>query len=303
MRNAEGCGVGCAFEVLLPEVLRRHIGELPETLTELRLRADRAAELVCGRESLLRGEPIGRELIEETAHALAQHSLYAREEELRQGFFISAGGCRAGVCGRVNVRADGAVDLTHISSLCIRRAREIKGAADAVTEGLYEGERAVSALVISPPGMGKTTLLRDIARQLSNGTRGRRGLRVAIADERGELAGCVLGVPALDVGERTDVMDGCPKRIAMNMLVRAMSPEVIVTDELGHAQDADAVRDALRCGVRVIASVHASSAEEAARRLGKDCISLFDRLIVLKGIGQIGEIVYGKCVKTGGNGT
>jgi stage III sporulation protein AA len=193
--------------------------------------------------------------------------------------------------------------IKNVSFLNVRLAHQVIGCAERVLPYLWRHEKMGHTLIISPPGMGKTTLLRDIARQLSNGTRGRRGLRVAIADERGELAGCVLGVPALDVGERTDVMDGCPKRIAMNMLVRAMSPEVIVTDELGHAQDADAVRDALRCGVRVIASVHASSAEEAARRLGKDCISLFDRLIVLKGIGQIGEIVYGKCVKTGGNGT
>ncbi len=293
---------GCAFELLLPEEIRRRIAPFPDDLTELRLRVHQPAELVCVQGSVLRGEPMGQDEIVCAANALCEHSLYAREEELRQGFFAVAGGCRAGVCGRVSVRTDGTLDMTHISSLCIRRAREIKGAADAVTDALYKDGRVVGALVISPPGLGKTTLLRDIARQLSDGNRERRGVRTAIADERGELAGCVLGVPTLDVGQRTDVMDGCPKRIAMNLLIRAMSPEVIVTDEIGHEGDAEAILDAMRCGVQVIASVHAQDAQSAARRLGKECIDLFERLIVLGGgIGQVKEIIYRERRQTGGN--
>jgi len=140
---------GGAFESLLPEEIRRRITPLPDDLTELRLRVHQPAELVCGRESVLRGGPMERDEIVCAANALSGHALYAREEELRQGFFAVAGGCRAGVCGRVCVRADGTLDMTHISSLCIRRAREIKGAADAVTDALYEDGRVVSVLVMT----------------------------------------------------------------------------------------------------------------------------------------------------------
>ncbi len=285
--NKEERRVQFVFGELIPREVRERIGELPREMTELRLRAERPAEIVCMGEGRLCAEPISAELLERTADSLASHSLYAREEELSQGFFTIAGGCRVGVCGRMTVSAQGQICLTHISSLCVRAARQIKGAADKVMDALYENAKPVSALVISPPGLGKTTLLRDIARQLSDG-----GMRVALADERGELAGCVLGMPTLDVGQRTDVMDGCPKRIAMPLLVRAMSPEVIVTDELGHCEDAQAVIDAMRCGVQVIASVHADDVQSAARRLKGLEIGRFARLIVLgDGVGQIKRIV------------
>ncbi len=287
--NSEERRVRFAFGELMPAQVRRMIGELPPEMTELRLRAQRPAEIVCMGKGTLCTQPIPAEMIEQTAAGLAAHSLYAREEELRQGFFTIIGGCRVGVCGRMSISESGRLSMTHISSLCVRAARAIEGAADKVMDALYEGAKPVSALVISPPGLGKTTLLRDIARQLSDG-----GVRVALADERGELAGCVLGVPTLDIGQRTDVMDGCPKQIAMRMLVRSMAPEVIVTDELGHDEDAQAVIDAMRCGVQVIASVHADDAESAARRLGGLDIRRFKRLIVLGGsVGQIKGIVCG----------
>lgn len=274
-----------AFECLLPKDVRCAVGSLPRELTELRLRAGQRAEVVCGGESELRGEALSAEMILRTAHSLGEHSLYAREEELSEGFFTTSGGCRVGVCGRMS-REEGRLRMTHISSLCIRAVREVIGAADGIMDELYEKGRINSALILSPPGMGKTTMLRDILRQLSE-----LGVRAAAADERGELAACILGVPAMDVGQRTDVLDGCPKRLAMRMLVRSMSPQVIVTDELGHAGDMAAVLDALRCGVQVIASVHADDEEQARLRCGAD-IGCFERLIILGGApGQVRRII------------
>lgn len=276
---------------LLPEAVLRETGPMPADLTELRLRSGRPAEVVGLNGGTLVGGAISAPLVAQAAQKLAGHSLYAREEELREGYFTIEGGCRVGVCGRMTAEEGKIRQLTHIGSVCVRIAREIRGAADAVMEHLYEENSAVSALIISPPGLGKTTLLRDIARQLSDGACGRRGLKVGMADERGELAGCVMGVPMLDVGARTDVMDGCPKRMGMKLLIRSMSPEVIVTDELGHPQDAEAVRDALRCGVRVIASVHARDESDARRRLGEELMDRFDRYVIMGGgIGRIMRI-------------
>ena len=281
------------FAALLPGKLLAETGPLPADLTELRVRAGRRIQLVRLSGEEFRGKAADAALAEETAQALAGHSLYAREEELKEGYFTVRGGCRVGVCGRFSAGGQ-ARTLTHVGSVCVRIAREARGAADGVMREMFDRGRPVSALVVSPPGLGKTTLLRDIARQLSEGTGGRRGVKVGVADERGELAGCVLGRPSLDVGPRTDVMDGCPKRIGMELLVRGMSPDVIVTDELGHDGDREAVLDAMRSGVRVIASVHARDEEEALRRLGAELAGLFDRMIVLGDrIGQIKRVTGG----------
>ena len=274
---------------LLPAELRERLGALPDDLTELRLRAGKPVQLIgLKKETVIEGE-ISASLVRAAAQALAGHSLYAREEELRAGYFTMEGGCRVGVCGRMTADEDRVIQLTHVGSVCVRIAREVKGAADGIMERMYEAGRPVGALIVSPPGLGKTTMLRDIARQLSDGTGGRRCVRVGIADERGELAGCAMGIPTLDVGRRTDVLDGCPKRIGMRLMIRSMSPEVIVTDELGHPEDPAAVREAIRCGVKVIASAHAANEREAMERLGRELYELFERVIVLGG--EVGRIV------------
>lgn len=204
------------------------------------------------------------------------HSLFAYEQELRGGYVTLEDGSRVGICGRLN--PSGSVSMP--GSFNIRIAREIKGAADGLMERIATRNGILSTLILSEPGAGKTTVLRDAARQLSA-----QGLQIGIADERGEIAASVNGVPRLDVGDNTDVMGGCAKCRAMELMIRAMSPQVLITDEIATREDAAAVMDASGCGIRVIASAHAGSAAEIARRRDISAIiaaGAFDRVLLLK---------------------
>ena len=242
------------------ERLSRLLGDVPSDAMEIRIRANRRVQYRC-----LSGERFGETVcagrLNDILASLTDHSLHAREAEFRQGCFTLEDGCRVGVCGRAAWDGNRVTAMTAIGSICIRICREIRGAADGFYDFLFHHDKPASALIVSAPGMGKTTALREAARRLSED-----GYNVCIADERHELAACVNGVPSLDVGPRTDVVDGCPKRIAVMQLLRAASPQVIVTDEIGDRRDAEALSDAVRCGVAVLASAHAGSFEALALR-------------------------------------
>lgn len=269
----------------LPNRLGEWLSGLPEDVTELRMRVGSPIEVVCGPSFYPVGEVLSAQDVRGALHALLEYSAYAREEDLKKGFFTLPDGCRVGVCGRwTDV-------FTHAGSLCLRAARQIPGCADKALPCMYRDGRPKSVLVLSPPGFGKTTLLRDMARSMSLGNSWGAAAQVAIADERGEIAACYLGVPTLDVG-RADVTEGLGKARAVELLVRAMSPQVIVTDEIGAPEDALALCDAARCGVRIVASAHAGSVGEAKSRKNlREVMGLFDCFVVLAGqIGQIGSI-------------
>lgn len=248
------------LERLLPERAARELLERREHLTQVRLRANRPAQFVCGNRDAIAGERIDAEELRRIVSAMMAHSVYAREAELARGFFTMEDGSRVGVCGR-RYRSEDGFRLGEIGSVCVRIARALPGCADDLLRSIVSEGRVCSTLIVSPPGMGKTTMLRDAARQLSE-----RGFCVGIADERHELAACSQGMPTMDVGPRTDVMDGCPRSQAIRQMIRAMAPDVIVADELGGKRDARALADAARCGVAVIASAHAQDIQSAALR-------------------------------------
>lgn len=244
-----------------PEEVRSELDMLlPGELREIRIRAERPTVFVTAtRTASLPWYPDRRQL-EALIEALSEHSLYARADETSRGYLTLRGGHRMGLCGHVS-NTDVRSVLSDVGSVCIRIAGEWPGAADELLPHLAGSSQ--SLLIIGAPGSGKTTMLRDLTRQLATG---RNARQIAIVDERSELAACAAGVPQLDVGQSVDVLDNLSKAEAIPWLVRAMSPQIIVTDELGGEADAAAVLDAMACGVTVYASVHGASPQEAAAR-------------------------------------
>lgn len=255
--------------------------------TELRFRVG-ARPFVCmgGREAALSGQRPGADEIARLVTAMCGYSLYSYQRQLAEGYVTLRGGFRAGVTGTALMDDGRCRSVSAHSSVCVRVAREAPGCAEAMlARAMPEGPR--SLLIISPPGLGKTTMLRDALRILSA-----RGVRCAVADERGELAALWRGQAALDVGERTDVLDGCPKHMAIRMLLRAMAPQVIAADEIGSERDAEAVLDASRCGVKVIATAHGESIRQVMARRGMEGLSeAFEAYAVLGGgVGELARV-------------
>lgn len=232
---------------------------------------------------------VSAQALKETLEYMSRYSLYAFEEELRQGFLTVPGGHRVGLAGKTLAGNQGIRAMKWISSVNVRLAHEIRGCADQVLPWLYEGKEICHTLILSPPGAGKTTLLRDLIRQISDGSGGRRGITVGVVDERSELAACYQGVPQNDLGIRTDVLDGCPKAYGMRMLIRSMAPRVVAVDEIGSREDLEAMEAVMNCGCRLIATVHGSCMEDLKRkpaleRLFKE--QWFGRYIVLEPKGK-----------------
>ncbi|HHW10110.1 MAG TPA: stage III sporulation protein AA [Firmicutes bacterium] len=266
-----------------PPVLKDALAALPPSvqnrLEEVRLRRGRPAAAVSGgREFFLGPSGVARTpegaiscsepLMSAFLEAVSRASLYAYAEQVRRGYITLPGGHRLGLAGEAVLSGGEVRTIKHIGGFNLRLAREIKGAADKILPGLLAEGRLCHTLIVSPPGSGKTTLLRDLARQISNGVEalGLPGCKVAIADERSEIAACYRGEPQLDVGRRTDVLDGCPKAEAIMMLIRAMSPEVLITDEIGSEADGRALEEALHCGITLVVTAHGASGEDICRR-------------------------------------
>ncbi|NLG37629.1 MAG: stage III sporulation protein AA [Clostridiales bacterium] len=232
--------------------------------------------------------------------AITGHAPYARADDIARGYLTLPGGYRVGLGGEVACTRGRITHMKAVTSLNIRIVRAVTGAADALMGHICPGSGQLrSTLILSVPGMGKTTMIRDIARQLSDGAPRRGGVRVAIIDERGEIGGCREGTAAMDVGVRTDILDGCPKAEGLLWAIRSLAPRVVITDEIGSEDDARALIEARNAGVAVVASAHAAGIRDAFRRpslrlLAEEAIFDLYALLGPETPGAVAQIVRGE---------
>lgn len=278
---------------LLPEPLRAKIGGLPrdtrDRIEEVRLRRGRPVSVVLPEgERFLTDTTATEETLSWVLERASRYSVHTVLEQMRNGFVSVRGGHRLGLCGTGVVERGELLNLRAVSSLSLRQAREVKGLAAAALPRLLKEGRLQNTLILSPPGQGKTTLLRDLIRTVSSGE-GCLPLRVGLADERGEVAAVWEGQAALDVGPRTDVMDACPKSVGMMTLLRGMNPQVLAVDEITQTADTEALLQAVGCGVTLLATAHAGSPKDLERRsVYRELVQeeVFERFVLIERTGR-----------------
>ncbi|CUA79849.1 stage III sporulation protein AA [Anoxybacillus suryakundensis] len=264
------------------------------TIEEIRIRIHRPLEVIAGGRSYIYPHVVQIEEGIELLNKLSQYSLYTIEEELKKGYITIQGGHRVGLAGKV-ITEDGKVKaIRHITSFNIRMARQQIGMAEPLLPYLYD-KRWLNTMIIGAPQTGKTTILRDIARIVSIGVKERQiaPQKVGIVDERSEIAGCVKGIPQFTFGHRVDVLDACPKAEGMMMMIRSMSPNVLIVDEIGSEADCTAILEAVHAGVGLFMTAHGHHFDDIIKRPSLRPIieqAVFERFVELTNIGRPGTI-------------
>ena len=262
--------------------------EIRGQIEEIRVYKGKKVRLITGKgEIALKGVLEGGDLTA-ILNNLMKFSYYAYEEDLAKGFITIDGGHRVGICGKAVVNNGQVVLLKEISSLNIRCSKEVTGCSDPIMRLILPpGGGINNTLIVSPPGCGKTTLLRDIARNI-----GIRGYKVGICDERSEIAGMYGGISSYDFGTKTDVLDGCPKASGVYMLIRSMSPHVIITDEIGNPEDVRAASACINSGVAVITSIHGNDLADLKNSQIYELIErkIFNIIIFLANVPKVGTV-------------
>ena len=282
---------------VLPSYISNEIIKLncSQNITEIRLRTKCKVILICGKNEMVLNCIITPKTILDILLNVSKNSIYAIQNDINNGFVVIRGGHRIGISGEVVYVDDKIKNIKNICSLNIRVARQIYGCADLVLPKIISGNTFLNTLIVSPPGCGKTTLIRDIIRQISNGipSLNFKGKNVALIDERGEIASVYEGIPSLDVGIRTDIMSNVNKASGMKMMIRSMAPDIVATDEIGKKEDIIAIKEAILSGVKVIFTMHGDSIKSILKNENiKELLNLniFSKIILLSN-GKIPGII------------
>lgn len=220
---------------------------------------------------------------------ICENSIYAYQNQIANGFVTIKGGNRVGIVGTAVVQNGKVTNLNYVSGLNFRIAQEIIGCSNKIMPNIIRGETIYNTLIIAMPGMGKTTLLRDIIRNLSNGfTDGNtkiKGQNISVIDERGEISATYRGGSQNDLGIRTDVLNDIPKAIGMKMAIRSMAPQIIAADEIGSVDDVNAIQYAICCGIKGIFTAHGNSVEDVKKNTELKSLidnKIFEKFIIIK---------------------
>lgn len=281
----------------LPREIRKSIEALPQQMQnkieEIRIQIHQPIRVRGGMKEFVLEPTISHDTFDTILSTLLDHSIYAYEEEISNGYITIEGGHRVGICGRAVMENNKIRLLKDISSLNIRCSKAILGVSDKIISDIRTEFGGIhNTVIVSPPKCGKTTLIRDLVRSLSN-----FGYRIGVCDERSEIAGMYQGIPSYDLGPRTDVLDGCPKAEGMLMLIRSMSPDILITDEIGKPEDMKALEAAIYAGVTIITTIHGKDYQdlEASNLYPLIKKGIFRRMIYLSNIpttGTIREVQY-----------
>lgn len=240
--------------------------QIANELQEIRIRVDKPIILKLREKDLILQYNILQTEILQIVERLCENSIYAYKNQICEGFITIKGGHRVGLTGSCVIENGKITNIKYISSLNIRIAREVKNCSTRILREIIdiENKTIYNSIIVAPPGRGKTTILRDIIRRISDGIEeiNFRGKTCGVVDERGEIAAMYKGAPQNDVGIRTDIIENVSKNKGIHMLIRTMAPEIIACDEIGSKEDVEAIHYALYSGVKGIFTMHGKNVED-----------------------------------------